>query len=474
MSLLLAGRKNRFVVSYYDLFTHKRSMKHLLSATLSLSILASIVPAVSAQEAAYEQNFVITAYYSPLPGQCCYVKGDLTADRILNGNGTNGADGTEVYPGMIAAPKTYAFGTRIKLPGIGVGTVHDRGGAIIEQGATHRLDLWAGHGEEGLARALAFGVRRMRGTVYPKGTDQPANDMPLKKLSAPLERLKPFLITNDGLMDLHAKHGDYGLTVLILQEHLKTLGYFEGPLTGSFGDVTKAALGAFLSDMKLEEPSDQLTVRTAAYVLAALQEQADEPRLGMVGPDSPAQEIKNAQRLLRYLGHYRGRTNGVYDDKVFQAILAFQQRTQLVGTKESPGAGRIGPMTKGKLSEEWRRKQVAMKAEQYLLLRRVNETLAKKGILITQFLQKGSNGPQVVRLQQLLAQQGLFPADKINGNFGDLTAQSLMKYQIAAGLIKGAGDPGAGTIGPFTLRKLREQLVRESYRTVRGFGLEAL
>lgn len=449
-------------------------MKNIVSATLTVSILASFVPAASAQNAPYQQDFVITAYYSPLPGQCCYVKGDLTADRILNGNGTNGADGTEVLPGMIAAPKTYAFGTRIELPGIGIGTVHDRGGAIVEQGATHRLDLWAGHGEEGLARALAFGVQRVRGTVYPLGSQQPANNMPLEKLAAPLERLKPFLIANDGLMDLHAKHGDYGLTVLILQEHLKTLGYFDGPMTGSFGDVTAAALGAFVNDMGIGEPSDQLTVKTSAYILAALQQQADEPRLGVVGPDSPAGDIKSAQRLLRYLGHYKGRTNGVYDDTLFQAILSFQQSTQLVGNKEAPGAGRIGPMTKGKLSEQWRRKQVAMKAEQYLLLRRVNETLAKKGILVTQFLKKGSSGPQVVRLQELLARGGFFPADQINGNFGDLTASSLLKYQMAQGIVKGSADSGAGTVGPFTLRKLREQLVRESYRTVRGYGIEAL
>ncbi|HEC21042.1 MAG TPA: hypothetical protein ENI70_00835, partial [Candidatus Peregrinibacteria bacterium] len=55
----------------------------------------------------FQRKLVITGYYSPIPGQLRYVRGSLEADRRLNGNGTNGADGTQVYRGMIAAPKNY-------------------------------------------------------------------------------------------------------------------------------------------------------------------------------------------------------------------------------------------------------------------------------------------------------------------------------------------------------------------------------
>jgi hypothetical protein len=40
----------------------------------------------------------------------------LEEDKILNGNGTHGASGRAVFNGMIAAPKSYAFGTRIYVP----------------------------------------------------------------------------------------------------------------------------------------------------------------------------------------------------------------------------------------------------------------------------------------------------------------------------------------------------------------------
>lgn len=60
-----------------------------------------------------KKDFIVTAYYSPLPDQSFYLKGSYEAEKILNGNGTHGASGKPVFVGMIAAPKTYNFGTRI-------------------------------------------------------------------------------------------------------------------------------------------------------------------------------------------------------------------------------------------------------------------------------------------------------------------------------------------------------------------------
>lgn len=55
------------------------------------------------------------------------------------------------------------------MEGLGTGTVDDRGGAIVkagERGYDHdRLDVWMGRGDEGLARALAWGKRTVKGRV---------------------------------------------------------------------------------------------------------------------------------------------------------------------------------------------------------------------------------------------------------------------------------------------------------------------
>ncbi|MBU0668223.1 hypothetical protein KJ951_03160, partial [Patescibacteria group bacterium] len=48
----------------------------------------------------YTRTYIISAYYSPLPGQLKYVTGSYQGDIRLNGGGVHGADGTPVYPGM--------------------------------------------------------------------------------------------------------------------------------------------------------------------------------------------------------------------------------------------------------------------------------------------------------------------------------------------------------------------------------------
>ena len=80
----------------------------------------------------YEETYLVaTAYYSPLPGQKYYLRGNYEKEVILNGNGTHGASGKPVFTGMLAAPKSYTFGTRIWVDGLGTGSVEDRGGAIV-------------------------------------------------------------------------------------------------------------------------------------------------------------------------------------------------------------------------------------------------------------------------------------------------------------------------------------------------------
>ncbi|MCD5380381.1 3D domain-containing protein, partial [Candidatus Gracilibacteria bacterium] len=122
-----------------------------------------------------ETYFVVSAYYSPLPGQKRYATGSYARDIKLNGNGTHGASGVAVHPGFIAAPSTYSFGTKIEIEGLGVGTVEDRGGAIVRAGVRgheyDRLDIWMGYGDEGLTRALNWGKKTVKGKIMPRESE---------------------------------------------------------------------------------------------------------------------------------------------------------------------------------------------------------------------------------------------------------------------------------------------------------------
>ncbi len=453
----------------------------VMSLLMPFSVLSQSGPVASAAEVQFaqgkpfDQDVVITAYYSPVPGQCCYVRGNFAADVELNGKGTNGADGTEVYAGMAAAPSSYPFGTRIKLPGIGTVTVHDRGGAITEWKDAHRIDLWVGTGEEGLARALAFGVRRVHATVYPQASQQPAESFILTSLPSPPSKLRAFLSENTTLFDIHAALGDHTASVQFLQKRLKDLGYFDDQATGLFGPVTQKSLQAFYRDMQVTEPTDQLTERGAAFLEAAFSRiKAVTPVASPVSPGSAPLRIAEAQRTLHFLGFYKGRMNGAYDDTFRKAILEFQKSQKIIASDHAPGAGRIGPQTRQTIVMLWKRKHAELGAGRLLATRRIDQLLAERGYDIHHFFGTGDRGDSVRLLQKFLVSKKYLAADGITGTFGTRTEQALTAYQRHSGIIADLSDPGAGFAGPATLARFRRDVRASLLQIVRARGWAAI
>lgn len=459
----------------------KRFSSLLVVASCILSPLQAVAQTVLVDsKGPLEQDFVLTAYYSPLPDQCCYVKGSYEDDKILNGEGTHGADGTAVYPGMLAAPPSYPFGTRIVLPGLGTFTVHDRGGAIQEWDKTHRLDVWAGHGEIGLARALAFGVQSIRGQVYLPGTPMPEEDVSLEMLTAPLHRLQPYAVNRESPSITYSSKDKAMIPIVApistkeLQQKLSALSYFQENVTGIYGKVTTAALASFNTDMGLEEPSDYLSPKTNIYLDAALAvSQAPSP-IVFIGKESVPSDVAKMQRMLRYLGLYRGRTDGVYSEKLFTAIFEYQKSVGLVSVVTSPGAGRIGPLTKEKLDHEIKNRRIARHAKRLLALLEVQTKLAEANALLTTPLSFGANGISVRMLQTILASAGVFDAKNINGHYGELTKKAVATYQLHRAIIASEHDKAAGTVGPLTLHTIQQEQAKKALSIVKAQGWGAL
>ncbi len=423
----------------------------------------------------FEQDFVITAYYSPQPNQCCYVEGSYEADVILNGGGIHGADGTSVYPGMVAAPSQYPFGTHINLPDIGVVTVHDRGGAIVTGETAHRLDIWMGSGEEGLARALAFGVRRVRGTVYPASDPSaPSDSLALGDFAAPLAMIKPFATAQTTLLDLHIAMGDTSASVELLQQTLADLGYFKHAITGTFGDTTLQSLQSFYRDVGLQESPQALSENGAAMLEAADgRVRVTPPFTGTIDAHAASDSLAAAKRTLRFLGYYRGRTTGVYDSALKKAILAYQKDHGLVADATSPGAGKIGPKTGVLIVREWNARLITAKARDLIAAHKVEQTVAVQSNF-GKFVGKGDSGGTVRAVQAFLADHGYLPFQSISGFFGALTEQALTSYQLAAGIIRSPNQSGAGYAGPATLMHLKQSEQKYLLSKVRAEGWRAL
>lgn len=448
--------------------------KKFILGVLLIGIVA-VFPMVTATPLPYEQDFIISAYYSPKPDQCCYVRGSFEGDTLLNGQGIVGADGTPVYSGMAAAPSSYPFGTTIELPGIGTVTVHDRGGAIIEQEHAHRLDLWMGEGEEGLARALAFGKRHVRGIVHFPGAEPVRESMNILEFLAPQDRLPSMAAkaVPKSLLVVRPSLGESGQSVKMLQEALQVTGYFDHAVTGYFGDVTKNALRAFRADMQLSADADVLDEESALHLRAAqMLSQLISP-VEEVGEGSDAASVKAAKRAMRFIGAYSGGVSAEYDAAFQGAVLAYQRTLGLITSVSTPGAGRIGPRTKAAVSMAWKRRRIERKASELRTYLAVKKRLDDEGRTIRESLSEGETGLSVAALQTILVGEHLLTMDDITGFFGQRTKNAVLEFQVKRSLIAGATDPFGGSVGPITSQALNDALVKRQFAKVRGYGWQA-
>lgn len=324
----------------------------------------------------YLETFIISAYYSPVVEQTRYVTGSYEGDIYLNGGGVHGADGTPVYPGMIAAPKKYSFGTKMNIPGVGIVSVHDRGGAIVEKGVRgheyDRLDIWMGYGDPGLERALNWGKRTVDVIVYGLESDVEDN-VYLEGYSAAEKFLQntilaPLNFPND------IYFGTEGEDVKRMQEYLKEWGYYDAEPNGFYGDETAEAIYLFQLDNKLVEGPDDLGaghfgVNTRRLFDKFITDGVDEEKTKLqkghrlmkkyedlnevqgkfessMDIGQKGEEVTMLQTELMRLGFLRVQANGYYGEVTAHAVYKFQQSQGLVSTETDTGAGHFGPATR--------------------------------------------------------------------------------------------------------------------------------
>jgi peptidoglycan hydrolase-like protein with peptidoglycan-binding domain/3D (Asp-Asp-Asp) domain-containing protein len=436
---------------------------------LSLAIFAGFAPPSFAATdfEPYDATFVISAYYSPLPNQRVYFRGSFEADKRLNGNGTNGADGTQVYPGMLAAPKSYPFGMKIAIPGLGVGAIHDRGGAIVQAGeraiATHdRLDVWMGKGEAGLARALQWGVRTVHAKVY----------------SASHTIAESFTLPATGSVFVaELKIGDSGDQVQKLQEELKTYGYFRAPVDGFFNEATGQALlgyqlarrivasadsaGAGMLGPQTREslnaevfqrswqPPASLLAKTnatsgsgAAVIQKNITESSRFPTTLSIGDRGGL--VRDLQIALTESGFYECEINGIYDARMEDCVFNFQESNGVLASRDEFGAGYFGLQTRLALTTSLDERDSEF-----------SNLIAAK--IPSKTFSLDDEGEEVVKLQEGLKELG-FLGGEISSVFDEATVAAVTEFQVSSGTLASSTSYGAGFFGPKTLAAFQKTL----------------
>jgi len=343
-------------------------MKKLIALAVTIWSILGTVPMVNAYS--YEgapRTFTITGYYSPLPNQNLYLTGSYKAEIRLNGSGIAGADGTPVYPGMIAAPRSFAFGTKIKIPGLGVGMVNDRGGAIVEKGerdlAKHdRLDIWMGYGDEGLRRALSFGVQHIDCVIYD-------GDAPVQvgmNFSVPpmLNEIVDF--PDRKIFSQNFSNGSQGNGVKDLQRALRDVGFYERVIHGIFDEDVEDAVYAFQKKNFIVRDREEAGAgvfgpRTRGELStqlfdAEIQKRVREAWEKFQFEDDLERGKKNAsvlklQQMLVQQEFMIVTPTGYFGPKTEAALAEFQMAHGIIARKTATGAGKMGPSTREFLNE---------------------------------------------------------------------------------------------------------------------------
>ena len=328
----------------------------------------------------YLQTFIITAYYSPLLGQQNYVTGSYESDIYLNGNGTNGADGTPVFPGMIAAPKSYAFGTKMYIPGVGMTSIHDRGGAIVTAGnrgnSYDRLDIWMGSGDDGLRRALGWGKRTVEVMVY--GIQPEVVEDVYFEQYLDVENIFTQTFLNPLSFPDDIYYGTEGEDVKKMQDYLVEWGYLTES-NGFYGSDTAQALFNFQMDYEIVSSPDELgaghfgpqTRRKFEEFITKEGPGEDAIRLQKgrslmsKNPDLFEEEdlfdaaltlndsgdnVRHLQEELLTLGFLRIQPTGYFGETTQHALYKFQQSQGIVADASDSGAGYMGPQTRDVLN----------------------------------------------------------------------------------------------------------------------------
>jgi peptidoglycan hydrolase-like protein with peptidoglycan-binding domain/3D (Asp-Asp-Asp) domain-containing protein len=420
----------------------------------------------------YTKTMVISAYYSPLPDQARYATGSYAGDIRLNGSGVNGADGTPVYPGMIAAPPEYPFGFKMNIPGIGTVSVHDRGGAI----KGNRLDVWMGYGDEGLKRALNWGKRTVDVKMY--GLDDSVKESVYLETYYEAETVVREIVKPNRLFPTDLSLGSTGEKVELLQETLQQLGFYEFEVTGDYDQNTQNSVFEFQKANSIVESWDELGAGyCGVQTRAALEHYINSgslPKTEKVEVPNPTEvffssslkrgdtgeDVVNLQKELYKLGFLRVPPTGIFDELTEHAVFKFQQKKGILKNKSDLGAGVVGPQTKSALNivfSDRARFVASVKSS------KSNQTIVQledqrsEVVAFNEDMDFGDNSSQVSKLQKTLKTLGYFGGN-VTTFFGERTFNALVAFQVDKGIVNSEESFGAGRVGPQTRSVLNRLL----------------
>jgi peptidoglycan hydrolase-like protein with peptidoglycan-binding domain len=217
---------------------------------------------------------------------------------------------------------------------------------------------------------------------------------------------------------LQSKPGSSGANVTTVQRCLKQLGYYNGPVTGNFGSLTRNAV------IKFQQRNGLATVGSVGPQTQRLLQSQCQTRNpggnagGNVSGDlrsgSKGQAVTRLQQNLRSLGFFKGAITGYFGSETQQAVARFQQSSGMRAD------GVVGSRTRQAILVSLGRNQ--------------NPGNGIGGDSLPNALNEGDGGNEVTQLQTALRQLRYLNVNP-TGYFGPTTKDAVARFQRDFGLV---------------------------------------
>lgn len=453
-----------------------------------LSIFLLIITFIPYQVLALNDTwyYMVTAYYSPLPGQEFYLTWDYESEKVLNWEWIAWASWKWVFSGMLAAPKTYAFWTKIYLEWLWVWEVSDRWWAIVTAGnrwyQNDRIDVWVWYGDEWLKRALYWWKRKVK--WYRVSSDTKVT-LDYSIISSP-DWATNWLQSNLWVFSSNLWVGSDNSKVKKLQELFLELWLYNWEIDWIYNSKIIDIVYEFQVSNNIVKTSYDLWAgywwkqTRDKFKKAYLNGEFDKEETLINNQESEfvenelnnifsksvesKDEIIALQEILIKLWYYSWELTWVYDD-IIDSVYNFQLNNSIVNSTYDLWAWYFWPKTRSKMEElyslylenekllEQKRLEVEARKkeleEKYNNILKTAETDAKEKLNSIWEVSFWDVSVNVRNLQLLLKELGYFDA-KDTAIYWEVTKKAVFDFQVANNLVMIESDLWAWIFWPKT------------------------
>lgn len=433
--------------------------------------------------------FVVTAYYSPLPDQEYYLKGNYEDEVRLNWRWIKWASWQEVFDWMLAWPKKYAFWTKIYLEWIWTWVIADRWWAIVEAWErwydADRIDVWMWYGDEWLKRALSWGKRKVSWKIVwsPETTwtwevsvwfDFQAWNVNLSKYK---KDNREYIFTKNLWIE------DSWEDVKKLQEIFKNKWLYSWEIDWVYNsELIKSIIDYQLENWVIKSRSeywawywwkktrDAFFLNKDKKIELTKEDTKKETKITAknlfetyISPESNSEDVKTLQKKLNEMELYSWAINWKYSD-IKDILLKYQLSKKIVSNKTDLWAWYFGPKTRESLKNDYadfiarkeaeERDRRKLEEVKIVIQKLANEQIEK--IWTPKVWEVSQN---VRELQKTLKTLWYFQW-KDTAIYWEITKKSILAYQIDKKLVSKETDPGAWKIWDKTKAEIKKDLAK--------------